>query len=174
MPLRLAGDYLDHADIDAENLRGGQVLHHPAVSIRKTALQKVGAYREGFRHAEDLDLFLRLAEVGRVANLPDVLLSYRQHLDSIGFRFPDQQRLAVRNAVIEAGRRRGLDINSLVSELGPLPRTQERWEIHQRWAWWALQNGYLATARKHAAGALARRPLNFQNWRLAACVVRGR
>lgn len=174
MPLRIAGEYLDHDDIDEENMRGGQVLHHPAVTIRKDALQLSGGYREGFRHAEDLDLFLRLAEVGKVANLPDVLLSYRQHLDSIGHRYPEQQRLAVRNAVIEAGHRRGLNIDALLDRLGAPAPAQKRWEIQQRWGWWALHSGHIATARKHAIGALRARPLNLQNWRLAVCVARGR
>jgi glycosyltransferase involved in cell wall biosynthesis len=174
MPLRTAGEQLDHGDIDAENMRGGQVLHHPAVTIRSDALRRLGAYREGFRHAEDLDLFLRLAEVGKVANLPEILLSYRQHLDSIGHRYPEQQRVAVRDAVIEASQRRRLDTEAVLAKLGASARPQERWEIQQRWAWWALSSGHLATARKHAMGALRSRPLNFQNWRLTACVLRGR
>jgi hypothetical protein len=174
MPLRLAGNCLDHLEIDAENMRGGQVLHHPAVTIRKSAFQLSGAYREGFRHAEDLDLFLRLAEVGKVANLPDVLLSYRQHLDSIGHRYPEQQRVAVRNAVAEASHRRGLDTDAVLAKLGAPSPTQKRWEVQQRWGWWALHSGHIATARKHAIGALRGSPLNLQNWRLAACVLRGR
>jgi glycosyltransferase involved in cell wall biosynthesis len=174
LPLRTAGDYFDHSDIDAENMRGGQVLHHPAVTIRRDALLSSGGYREGFRHAEDLDLFLRLAEVGKVTNLPDVLLSYRQHLDSIGHRYPEQQRIAVRDAVIEASRRRGLDTREVLAKLGAPSVAQQRWEIQQRWGWWALDSGHLATARKHAIGALRGRPFNLGNWRLAACVVRGR
>ena len=31
---------------------------------------------------EDIDLYLRLAEIGRLANLPDILLLYRQRLGS--------------------------------------------------------------------------------------------
>jgi len=174
MPLRIAGELLDHAEIDAENMRGGQVLHHPAVTIRRDALQRSGAYREGFRHAEDLDLFLRLAEIGTVANLPDLLLFYRQHLNSIGHRYPDQQRAAVRDAVIEASRRRGLNTEAVLATLNAPSPAQKRWEIQQRWGWWALHGGYIATARKHAIGALRGRPFNLQNWRLAACALRGR
>lgn len=174
LPLRIAGEYLNHSDIDAENMRGGQVLHHPAVTIRTDALRRSGAYREGFRHAEDLDLFLRLAELGTVANLPDVLLFYRQHLDSIGHRYPDQQRAAVRNAVVEASRRRGLNTEAVLAKLSVPAPAQERWEIQQRWGWWALNSGYVTTARKHALGALRGNPLNGENWLLAACALRGR
>jgi glycosyltransferase involved in cell wall biosynthesis len=174
MPLRIAGEHLSHAEIDAENMRGGQVLHHPAVAMRKIALQRAGAYREGFRHAEDLDLFLRLAEIGAVANLPDVLLYYRQHLDSIGHRYPEQQRVAVRDAVVDAGRRRRLNSDAVLASLGVPPQPQKRWEIHQRWGWWALNSGYVATARKHAISAFCRRPMKLENWRLVACVLRGK
>jgi GT2 family glycosyltransferase len=46
--------------------------------MRADALRKIGGYREQFVVAQDLDLFLRLAEVGRLANLPEVLLRWRQ------------------------------------------------------------------------------------------------
>ena len=52
---------------------------HPAVMARTDVLRSVGGYRTGARHAEDYDLWLRIAEVGRLANLPDVLVSYRMH-----------------------------------------------------------------------------------------------
>jgi glycosyltransferase involved in cell wall biosynthesis len=174
MPLRISGDYLDHCDIDAENMRGRTSPTHPAATIRKAALKRVGAYRDGFRHAEDLDLFLRLAEVGKIANLPEVLLSYRQHFKKIGHRFSEEQGVAARNAVIQASHRRGLDTEAVIAKLdAPLP-VQKSWETLQCWGWWALANGHVATARKHAIGALRARPLSLKNWQLAACVLRGR
>jgi glycosyltransferase involved in cell wall biosynthesis len=174
MPLRIGEDYLDHADIDAENMRGRTSPAHPAATIRKDALERSGAYRDGFRHAEDLDLFLRLAEVGKVANLPDVLLSYRQHFKKIGHCFPEEQGVAARNAVIQASHRRGLNTGAVLAKLDAPTRAHKRWETQQCWGWWALASGHVATARKHAIGALCGRPLNLQNWQLAACVLRGR
>lgn len=52
-------------------------LIHPTVLIRREALERVGGYRSAFRHAEDYDLWLRLAENGELANIPDVVLHYR-------------------------------------------------------------------------------------------------
>jgi hypothetical protein len=46
------------------------------------------------QHAEDYDLWLRLAEVGRIANLPDVLLSYRLHAGAASARNNVAQVLA--------------------------------------------------------------------------------
>ena len=173
MPLRIAGNVASHEEIDAENMKGGQVLHHPSVVMRRDALAASGGYREGFRHAEDLDLFLRLAEIGQLANLPEVLLSYRQHLDSIGHRFPEQQSASVTRAVMEACERRGISAKETMGNLRPEVPRQERWEIHRRWGWWALQAGNLATARKHALRALIRRPLDLETLQLSACVLRG-
>jgi glycosyltransferase involved in cell wall biosynthesis len=171
MPLRVAGDLLSHDEIDAENMRGGQVLHHPAVAIRKDALTKSGGYRDGFKHAEDLDLFLRLAEIGRLANLPEVLLFYRQHLNSIGHQFPAQQRVSIHKALQEACARRGIKYREIALRQ-PVAR-EAKWKIHRKWGWWALNAKNVATARKHALRAVVRSPIRPENWRLLACALRG-
>ena len=43
------------------------------------AVESVGGYRSQLIAAEDLDLWLRLAERGKLANLPEALLFYRLH-----------------------------------------------------------------------------------------------
>src|SRR5205823_1122823 len=63
---------LAHAEIEAELLNGvGWAIVHPTVMMRRDVLMKVGGYREDLMVSEDLDLFLRLAEVGKLENLPD-------------------------------------------------------------------------------------------------------
>jgi glycosyltransferase involved in cell wall biosynthesis len=53
-------------------------LVHPAAAIRRAALERVGGWRDG-AFPEDYDLWLRLAEGGgRLANLPEVLLDWRE------------------------------------------------------------------------------------------------
>ena len=53
-------------------------LVHPAAAIRRAALERVGGWRDG-PFPEDYDLWLRLAEGGgRLANLPEVLLDWRE------------------------------------------------------------------------------------------------
>lgn len=54
-------------------------LVHPSVMMRTTAYHAVGGYREAFAHAEDYDLWLRMAEVGQIANLSHSTLLYRLH-----------------------------------------------------------------------------------------------
>lgn len=55
----------------------GSPLCHPSVMIRRDLLEAVGGYRAAYRHCEDYDLWLRLAERTRMANLPERLLLYR-------------------------------------------------------------------------------------------------
>lgn len=50
---------------------------HPAVLMRRSALDAVGGYREEFRNAEDYDLWLRLQHEGRLLNLETPLTRYR-------------------------------------------------------------------------------------------------
>lgn len=63
----------------ASELLQRSCISHPAVMGRTEVLRSVGGYRRNAQHAEDYDLWLRIAEVHRIANLPDVLLSYRMH-----------------------------------------------------------------------------------------------
>jgi len=53
-------------------------LVHPAATIRRSALDAAGGWRDG-PFPEDYDLWLRLAEAGgRLTNLPEVLLGWRE------------------------------------------------------------------------------------------------
>ncbi len=173
MPLRVAVEQFSHDEIDARLLTGAHVLYHPAMCIRASALRKVGGYREGYKHSEDLDLFLRLAEIGKVANLREILLRYRQHFHSIGKQHTRLQWQSACTAIEEACARRGIGgVEDLLKGFVP-PPSQALGELHQIWAWWALHSGNVATARKHAIRALALQPLSGRNWRLAACALRG-
>lgn len=161
-----------HEEIDAAHMQGkGGAIIHPAATIRKSALDRVGEFREDYECAEDLDIFLRLAEVGRVANLPEVVLRYRQHLSSIGYSRADEQQRFTICAVRDAHERRGI----------PLP---PEWEYpfqgkvsaassYRKWVWWALSGQNVGTARKYAVKALLREPYTVESWRAMYCAVRG-
>ena len=58
-------------------------FNHPAVALRKSAVQAVGGYRQEFWPAEDIDLWNRLVEKGyKVLVQPESLLDYRMHGNS--------------------------------------------------------------------------------------------
>jgi glycosyltransferase involved in cell wall biosynthesis len=150
--------------------RGAGIIH-PAVMFRRDAAAGVGNYRD--RAAEDKDLFLRLAEVGRLANLPEVLLHYRQHQDSLCHgAHNDWLPRSIRLTLEEAYRRRGLD-PSRVPIPGPRTRLTAP-DRHLAWGWLALGSGYAPTARKHALSRLRMAPLSSASWRLLYCTLRGR
>ncbi|MEP2726937.1 glycosyltransferase [Roseibium sp.] len=52
---------------------------HPTVMLRRTAVEAAGYYNECMPCAQDYDMFSRLALLGKVGNLPEVLLDYRVH-----------------------------------------------------------------------------------------------
>jgi glycosyltransferase involved in cell wall biosynthesis len=82
-----AGIMLDRPPIDrpsshaglVANFESGPLLNHNAVMMRRATLVQIGGYRAAFRHAEDYDLWLRLSEVAKLANLPETLVTYRIH-----------------------------------------------------------------------------------------------
>jgi glycosyltransferase involved in cell wall biosynthesis len=148
-----------HEELEAFHLQavGGGIVH-PAVMMRRAALDAVGGYRPEFEPAEDYDLWLRLAEVGRLHNLTDVLLRYRVHDKNVSHTRAVEQRRAVIRVLASAAERRGLRI-----ELPPLPTEGEPAAadgMAGRRSWWvaeAMRSGHYNTARKHALIMLARR-----------------
>lgn len=173
MPIFEVLDRYTHEEIERALLSRQLGIAHPAAIIRRSALEAIGGYRPDYTHAEELDLFLRLAEVGRLANLPEVLLDYRQHFASSSYKYVIEQSVSARNAVLDACKRRGIAWDDVERNMASPVLPQTRSDVHRKWAWWALGAGNLPTARKHAFHALRHQPISLENWRLCACVIRG-
>jgi hypothetical protein len=75
--------------------RTGSGFVHSSVIMRRAAFVAAGGYRKGLNVAEDYDLWLRLEEQGRIANLPQRLVRYRLHTASATARRPVRQAVAV-------------------------------------------------------------------------------
>jgi len=75
----------DHDSIVNDLLNNRHSMCNPATVFRRHLYLSIGGY---WQHniAEDWDLFLRLAEVSKLANLDQTLLSYRFHTGSINGR----------------------------------------------------------------------------------------
>src|SRR5262245_21944801 len=54
-----------------EKMRGPS--SHPSVMLRRSTYEQVGGYRAAFPVAQDLDLWMRISEVGRCLAMPEVL-----------------------------------------------------------------------------------------------------
>ena len=144
------GDALSYEQIVTDLLNyKGQMIYHPAVIYRRKAVLDLGGYRPECREAEDLDLFLRLAEVGQIVNLPEPLLKYREHRAKAGISRSNELSHHAR-VILEEARKR--------HNLGPVPEhvssqaslSSDPSQIYQTWAWWALMPGYIATAQARA------------------------
>ena len=164
----------DHEAIDSFYLqaKGGTLVSHPVVMMRRSALLAVGKYRN-FSMMEDLDLFLRLAEYGRLVNLPEVLLKYRIHQANKSSTPSHQKQVhsVAWEMIHDARRRRNLPPEPTPPE--PLITMTSTTSQQETWSWWALGAGHVRTARKYALRVLARAPFSPRAWRLAYCVIRG-
>jgi glycosyltransferase involved in cell wall biosynthesis len=146
------------AEIEARHLVGRCSIAHPSVMIRRAALDKVGPYRGSF--AEDLDLWLRLGEVGMLANLPDVLLKYRLNSRSLSYSKNYRNDQILWDFVAEARQRRGLPAlaqpTAPQSSNGTAPGRPSEAMILADWARAALHGGNYHTARVLSRRALGR------------------
>ena len=165
-------DHFSHDQVERALLRPEIGILHPTVVMRRASVIELGGYRKGYNHVEDLDLFLRLGEIGKLANLPEVVLDYRVHLGSVSHSHTVEQQHSAFRAVRDALERRGLSSAGVGLPAGFRAETVD--ELHRKWAWWALGARNLGTARKHSWRALAKAPAKRENWRLLACVLRGR
>lgn len=79
-------------------LSAGEMIgfHHPAVIMRKSVVLNIGGYRPQFWPADDIDLWIRIAERGYVLLVQqEYLLKYRIHGSSISVRGIAEARLKV-------------------------------------------------------------------------------
>ena len=163
----------EHDQIDADLLSGdGWAMFHPTTMLRRKGIIDVGGYRPQYQWAEDMDLFLRLAEIGRLANLPEVLLRYRQHFASVNRTKLEIQRHRSERVIIEAYRRRGKAMPAGF-QLHMTPQLT-RYEQVRAWCQRALMTGNAYAARRHALAALRFEPLRYDSWSLIYHAVAGR
>jgi glycosyltransferase involved in cell wall biosynthesis len=174
-PLWETSPEIAHEGIEARLLSGdGQGMVHPAVMLRRDAVMTVGGYRPEYQWAEDLDLFLRLARIGRLANLPEILLDYRQHLRSLN-RTRHLEQIQIEAKILrEAYAARGMPVPDTSHLHSPNHTNLPRFEQVRIWTGVALRQGRVAVARRHAFGALARNPLQLKAWNMAYYAARGK
>ena len=174
-PLCIWAKAQTHQEIESLQFRGthGSVIPHAASMYRREPILAVGKYRTELYFGDDLDLFLRLGECGwRMANLPMVLLKQRMHLRSVCNQEPLIMWEKVQEILQEARQRRGLEQFAAVKPDG-LDMNGSLLDQRLKWGWWALDAGYVSTARKQVRHCLRQAPFSKQVWRLCYCALRG-
>lgn len=166
------GDYmtpLTHEAIETYHLRGDSAIHHPSVLFRTDVVRRLGGYRD-LMPCEDFDLWLRLGEVGRLANLPERLITKRLFPGSIVATTLDKRQRVFEQIMADAWQRRNLP------GAPPAPRQPlaGRADLFRQWGWMALKSGNVATSRRYALRSLRAQPFRAASWRLMACSLRGR
>jgi glycosyltransferase involved in cell wall biosynthesis len=110
-------------------------ITHSTVLFRKQSFLEAGGYRPEERHAEDFSLWGRMLELGDFAGLPENLLDYRCHVQSVTKQnYETQMALAVKISIGHCRRFMRLPIaeaQRAQAILRTLPR-ERRWSD---WGW---------------------------------------
>lgn len=67
-------------------------LSHPTVFFRKKEIKSIGGYNEKKQPSEDFDLWTRVLNKGKIANIEQPLLKYREHDSSISVKKRELQK----------------------------------------------------------------------------------
>jgi glycosyltransferase involved in cell wall biosynthesis len=130
-PVRVGVRAFSHEEIDGAHLdgRGGTIMN-PTATFRREAALSIGGYSADLlTTGEDHDLWLRMAEVGRLANMPDVLIRYRIHGTnaSIGATSRERRQAVTMEILSRTFARRGITDRQPVKRKAPPVRVWERW-----------------------------------------------
>lgn len=170
-PLTVLSEH-DAIDEDLLSRFNSNGMIHPSVMFRTDEARKIGGYDGCYPAAEDLDFFLKLAEVGRLANLSSIVIHYRKHGDSIS----DTKSVLMRKSAIKASNRarvrRGIAALSYV-EPQESQMSQSRLDYMYSTALSALSNGYKATAFKYLRRMIAEHGFVSQSFKLALRIAVG-
>lgn len=160
---------IGHDAIERSALQGVSPITHPSVMLRKAALEKVGGYHESDYPAEDLALWLNLSAIGKIANIPEVILEYRIHDNSISTGEHDKQMQKTREICEAACRSRGVALDFQALEGRPTKSRLSKFNTYLRHGWWAFSSKQWDTAFIYALKALRWSPFNSDGWRLLFC-----
>ena len=163
-PLKAYYPPLDHAAIEEELARGnGGALIHPTVVFRRSALLQCGGYRSHYNYIEDLDLYVRLLDAGRLANLPELLLHYRQHPQSVN-HVKGSRRVQAAEIIAPLRQKKGMP--PLPAEFldQDTPKLQNLGDCHRKWAYDAAEGENYQSAWANALQAVRRNPWEAANW----------
>lgn len=154
-----------HDQIVERIFRGSLAICHPAALIRRDALLAIGGYLDKYRHAEDFDLWLRLIDRGRLANVKEMLLKYRIHDANVSCQFRHEQYHAMHTAMSDYCARHSIPIpHDFCSTFSPWP--SESVEVWRSWATKAFRLGSYRASRRYCTRVLMRRPLELSIWKI--------
>lgn len=154
----------DDDTIQSLILTGKSQICHPSAMMRRQAVLQVNGYNESMITASDLDLWLKLGEIGQLANLPDRLLKYRFHDSAISEKRLKEQHHNARSACQRAWERRNIQ--------GHYEATSSWRHETIIWCGWRMFNqGKRRSAITYGLRAIKAIPSNWEGWKLLACAL---
>lgn len=155
----------DNNKIQQQLLSGHCPLEHPSVMFRRSVALSVGGYRKAFETAEDYDLWLRMGELGELANIQLPLLKYRYLNTSISAKNQKQQALMTRKACEEAWKRRGVNSTfTATNEWRQTDSKDSKYKFAMKFGWWAFSYPNKVAAIKYAKCAIKLIPWRKNAW----------
>ena len=153
-------------------LAGHGSICNPCAMMRRTALLEIGGYDETLLCAEDLDVWLRLGEVGKLANLKPTILKYRLLKSSISQQHGVLQRQAAKEICQRAWLRRGIEGHFEAEELWrPTQDAASQHHFMLQYGWWAFNSGERMTAMIYGIKAITALPFAAEGWKLLTCAA---
>lgn len=163
-----------NTDIQRLLVEGHTSFIHPTAMIRRDALVRVGGYDETLRVAHDLDLWLKLSEVGELANLKQPVLQYRIHPDSICNQNQSKALDEVQTCFDRAWKRRGIQTRFQATRVcgwRPTADPASRYEFMLKYGWWGFLSRQRGTARHYGLRAVRLNPFDAEGWKLLTCAL---
>lgn len=162
----------DHAALEAQLLAGHTPICHPSAMMRRAVAIGAGGYDPKMMLAEDLDLWLRLGEVGNLAVLPAPVVQYRLHGKSVSEKAGLKQRQIARAACEQAWKRRGVAGTFDAAESArPLSDRRSRLKFTLLYGWWAFNSGKRTTALSYGMRSVMLAPWHKESVKLLACAA---
>jgi len=156
----------EHAAILEMALAGRSPICGSNAMFRRREVLAIGGYDEDASFVEDLDLWLRLGETGRLANLPEVISRVRFHEASQSATEQERQLDAIREVVNRARARRGIEAGiERPPAWRPLASRESRQTFAIAWARSAWRLGERRTALAYSLRAIRIDPLGAPLWK---------
>lgn len=148
-------------------IKGHTVICHPTAMYRKETFLKVGGYDSNYFLVEDLDLWLKMGEVGLLANLPVPLVQYRTNNKSVSTQSGQEQLNRAERVIAAASARRGIPLNfQLTAHWRPDTTKNSIYSFKLKYGWWAFHYKNKKAAFKYALQAIRLMPWRKEGWKL--------
>jgi glycosyltransferase involved in cell wall biosynthesis len=161
----------DNASLQSMCMNGECPINEPSSMMRAEMVRRVGGWRPEMVPCGDIDLWLRLGEIGHLGMVDQPLQCYRLHPKSMSHtQTAVKRREIIRQICARAMERRGISGEIPEPPIWPEPNVDLHRQ-HLQYGWWAFKHGDRATALVYGWRAARKRFFDSQAWRLMACAA---